>query len=195
MPAYALEFLPAILAPVVLSLHALWRDIHVNGATNCAHACSPHQKGWGGGDIRLTLFGSDREKISKITGYTLLWQQEIAFLSLTGKKKSGNHRALVKRSPAMTSIPAIQATLRGAAVGLGGAVSPTPGTVARSVTTVVGGVPAGKSVRLNSTVSPAARVTCPASSSYPCFSSRISYLPGARPENTRGLLPEYFPFK
>jgi len=86
VPPHALEFLPAILAPVILPLHTLGRDIHVNGATNCAHARSPHQKGWGGGDIRLTLFRVDPEKIPEITGFAGPWEQEISSLSPTGKK-------------------------------------------------------------------------------------------------------------
>lgn len=38
MLSHSFELLAALLAPVILAFHAIRRNLHVNRASNCAHA-------------------------------------------------------------------------------------------------------------------------------------------------------------
>lgn len=61
--SHSLEFLPALLAFVILPLHTIRWDLHVYRASDCAHTkCSPQYEGWGAQDKRLTMPSPVTEK-------------------------------------------------------------------------------------------------------------------------------------
>lgn len=103
---------------------------------------------------------------------------------------------LTKSITARMNMAAMQPAERGAVVAVGTGDPPCSvvgdGDAACEVGAGPAGVPAGVSVRVNFTSPPATRVADPCSVTYPAFSSRIAYSPGARLSNTLGLFPEYF---